>query len=170
MRNTVIPAQITTVEDKIAGNLNLTQIFILMVPIFWTTFLFAFLPPTMKLVMYKLPLIISVFVACLILSIRIKGRVVLNWLFILFKFNSRPGFYVFNKNDTYLRNVDMPLLDNKKLVKATKRIKVLKNEVDELAEAESVKFLHAIANQNTSLSFKLGKQGGLHVAFEQIKK
>lgn len=170
MRTTVIPAQITTVEDKIAGNLNLTQIFILMVPIFWTTFLFAFLPPTMKLVIYKLPLIIGVFVACLILSIRIKGRVVLSWLLILFKFNIRPAFYVFNKNDTYLRTIELPLVENKKLSKVTKHSNVVTKEINELAEMESVKFLHAIGDQNTSLSFKLGKQGGLHVAFEQIKK
>jgi len=29
MRTTIIPAQITTVEDKIAGSLNMTQILIL---------------------------------------------------------------------------------------------------------------------------------------------
>jgi len=35
MRTRVIPAQITTVEDKIVGNLNLMQMAILMVPIFF---------------------------------------------------------------------------------------------------------------------------------------
>jgi len=78
MRTTVIPAQITTVEDKIAGNLNITQIIILMIPIFLTTILFAFVPPVMKLVWYKIPLILIVLFICLILAWRIKGRVVLN--------------------------------------------------------------------------------------------
>ena len=41
MRTTVIPAQITTVEDKIAGSLNLTQILILMIPVFWATIVYA---------------------------------------------------------------------------------------------------------------------------------
>ena len=29
MRTTIVPAQMTTVEDRIAGNLNFTQIFLL---------------------------------------------------------------------------------------------------------------------------------------------
>lgn len=170
MRSTVIPAQITTVEDKIAGNLNLTQIFILMIPIFWTTILFAFLPPVMKLAWYKLLLIAIVFLVCLILSLRVKGRVVLNWLLILLRFNFRPMYFIFNKNDNYLRNIEIPTKEIRSKSKAIKKVIGSNKKEKELAEVESVKLLHAISNQNTSLSFKLGKQGGLHVAFEQIKK
>jgi hypothetical protein len=39
MRTRVIPAQITTVEDRIAGNLNLTQILLLMIPVILGTYL-----------------------------------------------------------------------------------------------------------------------------------
>ena len=170
MRTTVIPAQITTVEDKIAGSLNLTQILILMVPIFWTTILFAFVPPTMKLVLYKLPLILIVLLVCLVLSLRIKGRVVINWLLIFWQYNLRPSYFVFNKNDNYFREVELPAIEKKKKVVSLKSAKSINKKEKGLAEAELVKFLHVINKSENSLSFKLGKQGGFHVAVEQIKQ
>ncbi len=168
MRTTVIPAQITTIEDKIAGNLNLTQVFILMMPIFLTTVLFAFVPPLMKLTWFKGISILVSLIICLILSLRIKGRVVIDWLFILIKFNLRPKYYVFNKNEVYLRNVETSI--TKKKTTSIKVVKEIKKAVNELAEVESVKFSNIISDRNTSLSFKLNGQGGLHVAVEQIKK
>ena len=101
MRSKPIPAQITTVEDKIAGNLNLTQIMLLMVPVFFTTAAYAVFPPTMQLAIYKIPLVLVVLVLSLILSMRIKGKVVLNWLVILLRYNTRPRYYLFNKNDIH---------------------------------------------------------------------
>jgi hypothetical protein len=170
MRTTVIPAQITTVEDKIAGNLNITQIFILMIPIFWTTVLFAFVPPVMKLAWYKLPLIVIVLFVCLVLSLRIKGRVVLSWLLILWRFNVRPMYFIFNKNDNYLRDIEIPIMEKKRKLVTVNSARPVDRKENELAQVESVKFLHVINNQKNSLSFKLGKQGGLHVALKQIKK
>jgi len=84
MRTTVIPAQITTVEDKIAGNLNITQILILMVPVFWTTIVYTLFSPVMRLAWYKIPLVIVVLFLCLILSLRIKGKVLVEWLLVFF--------------------------------------------------------------------------------------
>lgn len=169
MRTTIIPAQITTVEDKIAGNLNFTQIIILMIPIFWTTFLFAFVPPVMKLVWYKLPLILIVLLTCLILSLRIRDRVVLNWLILLLRFKIRPMYFVFNKNDNYLREMEEPILERKNKLSEVKVSKTIDKKENELAQAESVKFLHVINDSKNSLSFKLNKQGGLNVAVCQTK-
>jgi hypothetical protein len=170
MRTTIIPAQITTVEDKIAGNLNLTQILILMMPVFWITILFAFVPPVMRLVWYKLPLILIVLIICLILALRVKGRVVFNWLILLLKFKVRPAYFIFNKNDNYLREVEIPIKEKKQKVDVVKAIKTLVKKENELAQVESVKFLHIINDQKNSLSFKLSDKGGLNVAVEQIKK
>lgn len=170
MRTTVIPAQITTVEDKIAGSLNITQIIILMIPIFLTTILFAFVPPVMKLVWYKISFILIILFICLILAWRIKGRVVLNWLLILWRFNHRPMYFIFNKNDGYLREVEVPIIEKKRKSTVLNSIKVTEKKENALAQAESVKFFHVINDAKNSLSFKLSKQGGLHVALEQIKK
>jgi len=172
MRTTVIPAQITTVEDKIAGNLNLTQILILMVPVFWTTIVYALISPTMRLAWYKFPLVLIVLFACLILSLRIKGKVVLSWLIVLIRFNARAKYYLFNKNDGYQRMIDLPVFEKK-------QIKIFKEKVVE-KEAEKpisnfnipdfVKLENLIRNSAYSLSFKTAKKGGVNVAFEQIKK
>ncbi len=85
MRTTIIPAQITTVEDKIAGSLNLNQILILMIPVFWAAIVYAFLVPIMKLSTFKLGLILIVAFICLILAFRIKEKIIAEWLSTLAK-------------------------------------------------------------------------------------
>lgn len=168
MRNTVIPAQITTVEDKIAGNLNLTQILLLMTPILITTLLYSLVSPAMKLTVFKMILVGLSSLVCGILAIRVKGRVVLNWLAVFIKYKLRPSFFVFNKNDCYLREIDIPSKNNNQ-VKVVKKLPVLKTEKS-LLEVDAVKLLHVINNQKNSLSFVFNQKGGLHVAVESIKK
>ncbi len=109
MRTTVIPAQITTVEDRIAANLNLTQIILLLASLFVATFIYAVFPHRLSLTFYKYPLFVINFIVFITLSLRIKGRVVLNWLFVLSTYYFRPRYYVFNKNAITLRNIVMPV-------------------------------------------------------------
>ena len=92
MRTTIIPAQITTVEDKIAGSLNMTQILILMFPVLWTAIIYILFAPTMKLVAYKLGLIGIVTLICLVLVIRIKDKIVAEWLGVVLRYHFRPRF------------------------------------------------------------------------------
>lgn len=171
MRTTVIPAQITTVEDKIAGNLSLNQILILMGPIFWTTIVYVILPPKLDLAWYKLPIILIVLFACLISAIRIKGKLVLNWFIVLLKFNLRPKYYLFDKNDAYLRDIDLPILEyeSAKQLKKTS----IKEEIQNLASTfdakDLIKLEKLIKNPRYSLSFKTGKKGEMHVGFEQVQ-
>ncbi len=110
MRTTIIPAQITTVEDKIAGSLNMTQILLLMAPIVWTALVYTLFFPTMKLVPYKLVLIVSVTALCLVLALRIKDKIVAAWLGILLSYRMRPKYWLFNKNDLTNRTLDIPEL------------------------------------------------------------
>lgn len=168
MRNTVIPAQITTVEDKIAGNLNLTQILLLMAPVLITTLLYSLVSPAMKLTLFKMILIGLSSLVCGILAIRVKGRVVLNWLAVFIKYKLRPSFFVFNKNDCYLREIETPSKNNNQ-VKIIKKLPVLKTEKS-LLEVDAVKLLHVINNQKNSLSFVFNQKGGLHVALDSSKK
>ncbi|MCL4386837.1 hypothetical protein M1307_00385 [Patescibacteria group bacterium] len=172
MRTTVIPAQITTVEDKIAGNLNLTQILLLMAPVFWTTIVYTVFIPALKLSWYKLPLVLIVSLICIGLSLRIKGKVVLNWLIVLFRFNARPKYYLFNKNDDSFRSIDLPVFEKKtiKLFKKSKAKRLVKLKPQTFAFNELVKLENLISNPKYTLSFKAGKKGGIHVAFDQIQK
>lgn len=105
MKTTTIPAQITTVEDTIAGNLTLSQILLLIAPVFGSTAIYAVLPPTMSMVMYKLSLIIFLSLIFVILAIRVRGKLILNWLKIISQYATRPHIYVFNKNTSSQREV-----------------------------------------------------------------
>ena len=108
MRTTIIPAQITTVEDKIAGSLNMTQILILMFPVLWTALSYILFAPSMKLVPYKLGLIGMVTLLCLILVIRIKDKIVAEWLGVVLRYQFRPKYWLYNKNDIANRIIDIP--------------------------------------------------------------
>lgn len=172
MRTTVIPAQITTVEDKIAGNLNLTQIIILMIPVLWTAFVYVGLYPATKLSLYKLPLILLVVFVCMTLALRIKGKVVYNWLFILLRYNIRPKFYLFNKNDEHFRTMDLPVFEKKqsRLFRKAPAKKEAPRVIPNFGIPELVTLQNIIQTNKYTLSFKPGKKGGMYVAFDQIKK
>ena len=168
MRTTVIPAQITTVEDKIAGNLNLTQVFILMVPVFFGTAVYVLTPPFFRFAIYKIAVISIVTLISLLLSLRIKGKVVANWLGVLLRYNLRPKYYVFNKNEAYLREVYLP----KTAVKLHKKA-VVKNN----ARANSKNFIKDVSklerylkNPKYALTLKPNRKGGVYVALNEIEQ
>jgi hypothetical protein len=172
MRTTVIPAQITTVEDKIAGSLNLTQVVLLMIPVIFTTIAYAILPPKMHIEIYKLVLVFIVLTICLILSLRIKDKVVLNWLVVLLRYNIRAKYYIFNKNDTYLRDIVLPKTHKKQTLLLEKAIS--RNEAKLKAKLphiqDSLKIKNFIKNPNYSLSVRPNKKGGLYVAVNKIEE
>jgi len=170
MRTRTIPAQITTVEDKIAGNLSLTQILILMVPVFFTTIVFALFPPTMLLTGYKLVLTLISAVICLILAMRVKGKVVANWLVILARYNLRPKYFVFNKNDHYLQTLYVP--EDRKATTAASRVEKTKKKTTThvFGIQELLQFNHLLAKEKLNVRFKTAKKGGLHVAFQKVAK
>lgn len=105
MKTTTIPAQITTVEDTIAGNLTLSQILLLIAPVFGSTAAYAVLPPNMTMVFYKLILMIVLSLGFLILSVRIRGKLVIGWLKIIAQYALRPHIYIFNKNTSFQREM-----------------------------------------------------------------
>jgi hypothetical protein len=168
MKTRVIPAQITTVEDKIAGNLNLTQIVLLMIPVFWLMIVYTLFFPQMQITMYKFPLIVMVLITCFALALRVKGKVVLNWLIILFKFNIRPKYYLFNKNDDFERVMNLPSLEKTKrkvLAKSSTKPEE-KHILSGISFGDLAKLEHIVANPKISFSIR-AKKGGLYVAFEQ---
>lgn len=108
MRTTIIPAQITTVEDKVAGSLNMTQVLILMTPILWTSIVYILLMPSMRLTSLKLVLIIISTTISGILALRIKDKIVAEWLGVVLRYQFRPKYWLYNKNDTTNRIIDIP--------------------------------------------------------------
>lgn len=97
MKTTVIPAQVTTVEDRIAGSLGVSQLALLATPIFLGSLIYGGVPPALHNAWYKLMLIVMITVACIILAVRVRDRIILYWLVILLRYKFRPRYYVFNK-------------------------------------------------------------------------
>lgn len=165
MKTTIIPAQITTVEDKIAGNLSLTQVIILMLPVFWAGLIYVLFSPVMAFAWYKLVITIPILVVSFILSLRIDDKLVINWLNLLLRYNIRPKYYVFNKNDSFLRTLDLPVLQ-KKVAKSVRITKSKRKVVSHYGAMEQIAF----EKDKENITFKANEKGGLNVIFDQIKK
>ena len=172
MKTVVIPAQITTVEDKIAGNFNLTQIMLLMAPVFWAVIVYTVLTPRLSFSLYKLPLIFIVTAVCIALAVRYKEKVVLNWVMVLLKYNLRPKYYLLDKNDSYLRTIDHPNFEKTK--KTLPKIELSKIPAEKNAFpfsiADLVHLEKLLETPSNSFSLRLQKKGGLRVVFEQTGK
>lgn len=156
MRSTVIPAQVTTVEDTIAGNLTLIQIILLILPVLLSTAIYAVLPAKLTLTAYKIPLIAISTIVFIMLSLRIKGRIVLHWLSILATYFFRPHIFVFDKNTVYAREVIA--LPAKKVSPA----KVLVN-IKTQVESEDQEFDYQSLKRNTDLEIRFTRKGLLLV-------
>lgn len=169
MKATVVPAQVTTVEDRIMGNLGFSQLMLLIVPIFVGAGLFAMLPPFMVGSLYKYILISIVTTLCCILAIRIKGKIVALWLVVILRYNLRPKFYLFNKNTTAFReqhDAKQDELEEKKPeVRLERSISIPRLEIHETAKVYA-----AIDNPASKLRFETTKKGGLHVRLTEVEE
>jgi len=163
MRSTVIPAQITTVEDKIAGNFNLSQILLMMAPVLMATLLYTIIPTTMSFGRGKIITTIIFSIVFLTLAIRVKTKIIGEWLIVWLRFKLRPQVYVFDKNDNYLRPGVVKEKAKKEVrIKVAEKVKVKETVSDE----DKVRWQNIIEGRNKSLSFEFNQKGGLHVALE----
>jgi len=157
MRTTIIPAQITTVEDKVAGSLNMTQVLILMTPILWTAIVYILLMPSMKLTSLKLVLIIISTTISGILALRIKDKIVAEWLGVLLKYRLRPKYWLYNKNDITNRIVDIPEIPDIVLVPRKSSRKVINKQKTEINIADLVRFEQLIDSGKVAVSYLIKK-------------
>lgn len=156
MRTTVIPAQVTTVEDRIAGNLNLTQIVLLVASLFVNTLVYALVPEQMSFSVPKLILMAIIFAVFICLSLRIKGRVVISWLVILSAYAFRSHIYIFTKNTLFARDIEVPQpVEEKNIVKVKKPRKAEPSPAPD--------FDYASVIRNTGLNLRFRRKGILVV-------
>lgn len=152
MRSTIIPAQITTVEDKIAGSLTMAQILLMVAPVLWTTLVYALFVPQMKLAAYKMPIVLVVSFVFFILALRIKGKLVLGWLSVLLKYQMRPKYYLFNKNSLAERQIYLP-----KIKSSVKKVKsqamVSARQDSELSISELIKLDAVLSSGKLAVNF-----------------
>lgn len=167
MRKTVVPAQVTTVEDKITGNLGLSQLVLLVLPVFGGSALFVVLPPFFSYATYKVVLIVCFAVLCGTLAIRIKGKILLMWLVVILKYNLRPRYYVVDRKSSYLREEAAPIkLEVSKEDTENKPVRTFNPRlaVHELVEVEKL-----LTNPDANLQLRTNRKGELSVHFTEIK-
>jgi hypothetical protein len=166
MKTAIVPAQITTVEDRITGRLGLSQLLLLTAPIFADSALYVVLPPSLHCAIYKLVIMVVIVCASSLLAIRVKGKILLLWLVLVLRYNLRPCYYVFNKNTLTLREVTNTKTGNTveevtEPEKQSHRFRLTANEVAAIQ--------HTLATRATDINFKINKQGGLNVLVTEVK-
>lgn len=169
MKIAVVPAQVTTVEDRIIGSMGFSQVLLLIVPIFVSAALYAVLPPVMENAPYKYITMAVIAFVCAVLAIRIKGKIIANWLITIIRYNIRPRYYLFNKNTTMLRenyNQTREVKADKK-VKSEERKRVIRPRLDTM---DAARILATIENPAARLQFETTKKGGLHVRLTEVEE
>jgi hypothetical protein len=169
MKTTIVPAQITTIEDRIAGSLNLTQLLLLMVPIFGSSIEYIILPPNLHFAVYKVVLATLLLIVFGLLTVRIKGKILLDWTLVMLRYNRRPRHYVFDKNDFYLK--DELIDDNSQdaLDKVIEPKPIITEKPFNLHDSEVAYIQQIVSNPLIDLTFKPTKKGEMNVYITEIK-
>ncbi len=169
MKITVVPAQVTTVEDRIVGSLGFSQMLLLIVPVFVSAALFAGLPPAMGNATYKYIVMGVIAFFCALLAIRIRGKIVAAWLVTILRYNLRAKYYLFNKNTSAMRDEFAPLPAKKSLENTAKSEKK-RLVLPRLDAMEAAHLLATIENPAAKLRFETTRKGALHVRLTEVEE
>lgn len=167
MKTTIVPAQITTVEDKVAGNLSFTQLILLIIPVFICGAIFTFIPPMLDFTLLKAVAVGSIAMLFVILAVRLKGRLILEWIVVRTRYNHRPRYYVFNKNDPSGRSAKQPVAEPEPAEKPTRKPDfepAVSIDDEQLARYEA-----AERDPNTNIRFETTRKGGLRVSIRKTE-
>lgn len=164
MKTTIIPAQITTVEDKIIGNFTFSQVFIMVASLIVGAVLYVFIPPRLYLGSFKLMLIAFQLLLMGGLAIRFNGKIVIEWLSLYIKYLRRPRYYLFTHSQ-------YPDTEEQAVARRSKPRNT--ENVKRHVPQESVKqedFLGILNNPSVTMLFKLNKEGDIDVSVRSVKK
>jgi hypothetical protein len=170
MRTTIVPSQITTVEDRIAGRLGLSQLLLLVTPIFGGSAVFVIFPPFFSYATYKIVLIMCVASLSALLAIRIKGKILLFWATTLIRYNIRPKYYLFNKNSSHTREMLPPVATDEESAEEASTQIVAQAQKINLTTAERVRIENLLADPAANIHFIRNKKGELSVHLTEVQK
>ncbi len=159
MRVSVIPAQITNVEDKITSSLSITQIIILILALLISFFIYLVIPPFLKFSLLKLIPSIILSGSISVLAIRRRDQnLVLNYLILYLSFLLRPRIYVLTPSSKYNHN---PELNITKMSSKKVRSEIIPSsrQTDHLSE---------LVKDSDKYVFKFNKKGKLYVQISNI--
>lgn len=169
MRTTTVPAQVTTLEDRVIGNMGGTQSVLVIIATLCATAIYIFLPPFFAYDGYKLLPMGCIAAACGLLAIKVRGRIILAWIIVMGRYVVRPRYYIYDKRSTYLRDISVPS-------PVKEEIEVVKTELPRksvsrsyLAAHEAIAVEEFVANPQTDLHIKTDRKGRLSVHFNENK-
>lgn len=168
MKTTIVPAQITSVEDKITGSLTMTQLALLGGPAFIGAGLYLVIPPALNLSLEKVVLWFALSAVCCALSIRVQGKLVLWWVRLILTYFRRPRHFVFDKNDAYLRNYGIEAESGKVCETAEVDAPVIERPKLRLGIAEISRLEAKLDLESTRVSYRTNKTGGLDVYISEV--
>jgi hypothetical protein len=169
VKTSIVPAQITTVEDKVAGNLSLSQLLLLSAPVFAGSAIYIVLPPALSMPLYKTLVAGILAFGFGLLAIRIKGRILLLWVITVGRYCLRPRYFVFDKNSTHLR----PQPKRAELSPEHQTDDAEEPEVfmpPQLSTREAVLLERILTDPKARLHFKTDRKGGLSVRITETEK
>jgi hypothetical protein len=137
MRSTIVPAQVTTVEDRVAGKLGLSQLVLLAAPVFLGSILYVILPPFYEYHVYKIVVLVVLAVACGLLAVRVKGQILLLWLLMIARYNLRPRYFVYSKNSLHGRDKVEPSKSEKAADTSAEAPAVARPKLPQLSTAQA---------------------------------
>lgn len=165
MKTAIVPAQITTVEDKVVGNLSMQQMVLAVFPLFVGAGLFTLAPSMFVISTYKLIILGIVAIICLTSAVRIKGTLIIYIVIRLLHFHTRPRLYVYRRSDDYLRE-KLSVPNGRKQV-AIDVPQTMRKETRGM-QPDAVRTLKLASAVSDNAHFTI-KQGGLHVRFTSEK-
>lgn len=167
MRISIVPAQITTVEDKITGNLSVQQAAYIGVPMILALVMTISFPPSGQIVAYKIAISVFALIVGGILAIRIKDRIIAQWIILLARYYMRPQYFVYDKRTTYLRKIKStnPIEVTDPTEQKTTSIPI--NTSSNLKVSERIRLENYANNPAAQMKFKVGKKGKLNVYIKE---
>ena len=168
MRVSVVPAQVTTVEDRIIGYLGFIQILILVSAILCGAVVFVVLPPMMGEAWYKYGIIAAVLTVGSILSIRVRGVILAHWVSIIVRYNQRPMYYVADKNTMAYRQRDKDKDDQAYMPVHTSPGTVSCHQPVLLDASARAKARAVIDDPAAHIRIATDTKGGVHVRITQV--
>jgi hypothetical protein len=170
MKTTTVPAQITTVEDKIAGNLSMSQLTLMAAPVLLSGLLYAVSPPFMRFTSIKMTIGVLLFVIFYTLAMRVRDKILLTWIIVITRYNIRPRYYLYNKNDSYLRKPEqVDYLINLEANKEAENVQEIVSSIPQLAIHDRARLELALSDPRSKLLFIAKRKGGLDVHITEIK-
>ena len=104
MKTNIVPAQITTVEDKIAGSLTFQQLALLMSPVVIGAISFVMVPEPMQLSLTKIIIDVAVALISGLMAIRVQGKLVMQWAQTILAYVVRSRYVVYDKRERAFRD------------------------------------------------------------------